>query len=152
MAAQKMFLFFPLTRCWLKFWEEGLVEIRMLNGNNVLLLTKCEVWERGGIFNQICDQQRNGASFLWFHSLYQAAVERIFLSFLELQSTLESLLVFLVLCVCVKPFLVFRLISDQLQMLCAYQDQFGYGQRCFLQAHPKHIKGRGKVCVYGGRV
>lgn len=100
MAAQKMFLFFPLTRCWLKFWEEGLVEIRMLNGNNVLLLTKCEVWERGGIFNQICDQQRNGASFLWFHSLYQAAVERIFLSFLELQSTLESLLVFLVLCVC----------------------------------------------------
>ena len=38
---------FPLTRWWLKFWEVGLVEIRMLNGNSVLLLIKCEFWERG---------------------------------------------------------------------------------------------------------
>lgn len=46
-SIENVFIFSPDKRCWLKFWEEGLVEIRMLNGNNVLLLTKCEVRERG---------------------------------------------------------------------------------------------------------
>lgn len=32
----------------LKFWEEGPLETRMLNRNNMLLLIKYEVWERGG--------------------------------------------------------------------------------------------------------
>lgn len=31
---------FSLTRWWLKFWEAGLVEMRMLNENSVLLLIK----------------------------------------------------------------------------------------------------------------
>lgn len=76
---------------------------------------------------------------------YQAALERGFYSFLELQSVMESLLMFLVLfewshCLQInflftaKAFWILR--SVWLDMI----------RGAFLQAHPKHIKGRGKVC------
>lgn len=39
--------FFSLTKWWLKSREEGAIEIRLLNRSNVLLLIKCEVWEKG---------------------------------------------------------------------------------------------------------
>lgn len=42
------FFFFPLKKRWLKSGEEGAIEMRLLNRSNVLVLIKCEVWEKGG--------------------------------------------------------------------------------------------------------
>jgi len=52
-----MFSFLPLTRWWLKFWEEGLVEVRMLNGNRMLVMMKCEVWGRGGLIRFVTNKE-----------------------------------------------------------------------------------------------
>lgn len=48
-VANVFFFFFPpLKKRWLKSGEEGAIEMRLLNRSNVLVLIKCEVWEKGG--------------------------------------------------------------------------------------------------------